>query len=80
MMQHQQPAVGPSVRINQSLQIRANTSKIEDLDDDYYFEVNTPNTDSSTEASCKSPTECPDDDDGRDRMPWTKVKLVVMSI
>lgn len=35
--------------------------------------LNVPETEFDTENSCKSPTDCPDDDEGRDNMPWTAV-------
>ena len=56
------------------VQIRANTTKA-GADTDSYWQVNTPDTSSDTENNCKSPNDCPDDDNGRDVIPWTKVKV-----
>lgn len=35
---------------------------------------NTPETDASTENNCKSPTDCPEDNEGRDFYPWNSVR------
>eukprot|EP00903_Cladosiphon_okamuranus_P016293 g15025.t1 len=42
-------------------------------DSDAYYEFNVPVTESYTENNCKSPTDCPDDDEGRQVFPWTAI-------
>ena len=44
-----------------------------------YWEVNTPDTDSSTENNCKAPDECPEADYSRDPVPYSKVKQQTVS-
>lgn len=53
-------------------QIRANVTKL-GWDSDSYYEFNVPETESLTENNCKSPTDCPGDDEGRIIFPWTAV-------
>ncbi|CAM9263174.1 unnamed protein product [Hapterophycus canaliculatus] len=50
--------------------IRANVTKNGAVMDSYYM-FNTPKTTATTENNCKSPTDCPDDDQGRALYPWT---------
>eukprot|EP00903_Cladosiphon_okamuranus_P008962 g8576.t1 len=50
--------------------IRANITK-SGVESDQYYTFNVPETESPTENNCKSPTDCPDDDAGREVYPWT---------
>lgn len=54
------------------VQIRTNGTKV-GWDSDSYYMFNVPETEFDTENNCKSPTDCPDDDEGRDDAPWTAV-------
>ena len=57
-------------------QIRANITKIDPSDSDKYRELNTPDTNFNWENNCKAPDVCPPPDDGRDSVPWTKVRAI----
>lgn len=54
------------------IQIRANGTKV-GWDSESYYMVNVPETGSRTKNNCKSPTDCPEDDEGRDDAAWTSV-------
>lgn len=41
---------------------------------------NTPETKVNTENNCKSPTDCPDDDQGRSNAPWAAVSVRYLSV
>ena len=53
-------------------QLRSNVTK-SGREPGSYFMFNTPETESPTENNCKSPTDCPADDLGRELAPWTAV-------
>lgn len=55
-------------------QIRANATKTGVAMDSYYM-FNAPKTTAATENNCKSPADCPDDDQGRELAPWTAVSI-----
>lgn len=55
-------------------QIRANITKNDPSDPDGYRELNTPDTNFNSENNCKAPDVCPPPYDGRDSVPWTKVR------
>ncbi|CAM9405596.1 unnamed protein product, partial [Scytosiphon promiscuus] len=55
-----------------SYTIRANITK-SGVEVDSYYMFNVPETESQTENNCKSPTDCPDDDEGRDTNPWSAI-------
>ncbi|CAM9216529.1 unnamed protein product, partial [Ectocarpus fasciculatus] len=50
--------------------IRANITK-SGFESDSYYMFNIPVTTATTENNCKSPTDCPGDDQGRNLAPWT---------
>ncbi|CAM9541397.1 unnamed protein product [Ascophyllum nodosum] len=52
--------------------IRANITKADPSGNNGYWEVNTPDTDFSTENNCKAPDKCPDADDGRSAVTYAK--------
>ncbi|CAN0021601.1 unnamed protein product [Pylaiella littoralis] len=52
--------------------IRANITKVGYEAASYYM-FNVPETRAATENNCKSPTNCPGDDEGRDVFPWTSL-------